>query len=155
MSAPNDEYIIDTKNLRISYASVGIALFSLFFLWLAWGLFLNQWLGTTTVGSMWAKTNFDTQYWVYIQPQNAETKNYRVKGDVSRVDGIYSLTQIYWDNGGYLTFDECSLQDDNGVYTSEDDCESSKWLNDDDGYERYSVRVDQEVPPQQIQGGKQ
>ncbi len=155
MSTQNNEYLIDTKNLRISYASVGMALVGSFLLLLAWSLFLNQPLGTKTVGSMWAKNNFDTQYWVYIEPQNAEAKNYRVKGDINRDDGTYSLNKIYWDNGGYLTFTNCSLYDNNGVYTSEDDCESSNWLNDDDGYERYSIRVDQKMPPQQVQGGKQ
>lgn len=145
MSNNEDEYIVNTNNLRITYRAVGFTLLGLFLLWLSWGLFLNQWLGSTTAGSMWAKNNFDTQYWVYIQPQNANSKNYRVKGDISRQDGVYYLQKIYWDNGGYLTFTDCDLYENNGVYASEDDCESSNWLNDDDGYEYYTVRLDQKV----------
>lgn len=150
MNDPNDKYIVNTKNLRISYKAVGFTLLGLFLFWIVWSLFLNQWLGSTTVGSVWAKTNFNTQYWVYLQPNNATSKNYRVKGDITRLDGIYFLSKIYWDNGGYLTFDDCNLYKNDGVYKSEDSCQSSNWLNDDDGYEYYSVRLDQKVLPQQI-----
>lgn len=151
MSNPNDEYIVNTKNLRITYSAVGFTLLGLFVFWIAWGLFLNQWLGTTTIGSMWAKNNFETQYYVYIQPDGATSKNYRVKGDISRQDGVYYLEKIYWENGGYLTFTDCVLYEDNGTYASEDNCESSNWLNDDDGYEYYGVKIDQKVPQKQIQ----
>jgi hypothetical protein len=152
MSTQNDEYLIDTKNLRISYASVGMALVGSFLLLLVWSLFLNQWLGTTTVGSMWAKTNFDTQYWVYIQPDNADTKNYRVKGDISRYDGEYSLNKVYWANGGYITFDDCQLQSQDGKYSSDGSCSSDELINNGDDYRRYDVRVDTKVLPQQIEG---
>ena len=149
-----DKYMFDNKYFRVSNAFAGGVLIFIFIggivLFFLWGLFLNQWLGTTTVGSMWAKNNFDTQYYVFIQPENATSKNYRVKGDISRTDGEYSLNKIYWENGGYLTFTDCKLEENNGIYTSVDDCQSSNWLNDDDGYEYYNVRIDQKVLPQKI-----
>ncbi len=154
MSTPNDEYIIDTKNLRVSYAVVGFTLLGAFLLFLAWGLFLNQWLGNTQVGSPLAKNNFTAQYWVYIQPDDAEAKNYRVKGDISRYDGEYSLNKVYWANGGYITFDDCQLQSQDGKYISDGSCSSDELINNGDDYRRYDVRVDTKVLPQQIEGQK-
>jgi hypothetical protein len=146
-----DEYIVDTKYLRVSYAVVGFTLLGAFLLWLAWGIFLNQWLGSTTVGSPWAKNNFETQYWVYVQPENAEAKNYRVKGDVSRDDGIYSISRVYWPNGGTSTFDDCQLQGQDSGYSSDGSCVSDELIDNGNDYRRYDVRVDTKVLPQQVE----
>lgn len=149
MTNSNDEYIVDTKYLKVSSAAVGFTLLGVFVLWLAWGLFLNQWLGSTTVGSPWAKNNFDTQYWVYLKPDNADSKNYRVKGDISRVDGTYLISEVYWPNGGSSTFDDCQLQVQNGVYISDGSCASNELINDGEDYRRYDVRLDAKILSQQ------
>jgi len=148
----DDEYFVDTKNIRISYRVVAYILYGLFLFWLAWALFLNKWLGDTTIGSFLAKDNFETQYWVYLQPDNADVKNYRVKGDVSRTDGTYSLDKVYWANGGYTTFDDCPLYKQDGEYRSEGSCSSDELINNGEDYRRYEVRVDAKVPPQQREG---
>ena len=113
-----------------------------FLLWIAWGLGLNQWLGDTTVGSPFAKNDFTAKYWVYLQPDNAEAKNYRVEGDISRNDGIYSLDKVYWPNGGNSTFDDCQLESEDGKYVSNSSCASNELINDDSDYRRYDVRLD-------------
>lgn len=143
----NSEYIVDTKYLRISYAVVGFALVGAFLLFLAWGLFLNQWLGNTTVGSYFAKNNFSAKYWVYIQPENANAKNYRVQSDISRVDGSYGLTKVYWPNGGYSTFEDCVLIEQDGKYVSDGLCNSDELINDGNDHASYKIRVDTKATP--------
>lgn len=136
MSSSKDEYI----NNAIVYTLLGA-----FFLWIAWGLGLNQWLGNTSMGSPFAKSNFTTQYWVYLQPDNAEAKNYRVKADISRVDGEYSLDKVYWPNGGSSTFDDCQLDSKDGEYSSYFSCASDERINEDSDYRRYKIRIDTKV----------
>lgn len=145
MSTNNEEYIVDTKYLKISYSAIGFTLVGGFLLFLAWGLFLNQWLGNTTVGSPLAKSDFTAQYWVFIQPENAKAKNYRVKADISRSEAGYSLNEVNWPNGGSSTFDDCYLVSKDGKYVSDGRCTSNEAINDDGDYRRYNVTLDAKV----------
>ena len=145
MSTNNEEYIVDTKYLKISYSAIGFTLVGGFLLFLAWGLFLNQWLGNTTVGSPLAKSDFTAKYWVFIQPDNTEAKNYRVKADISRDDTGYSLDKVYWPNGGSSTFDDCYLEVKDSKYVSEYRCISNEGLDENGDNRQYDVTLDTKV----------
>ena len=145
MALTDSDYVINNEHIRISAAAVIFTGIGLFLFWLAWSLLLNNWFGNNNIGSIWAKNNFTAQYWVYIQPDNADSKNYRVKADIERLEGEYKLTKIYWPNGGYESFDDCRFEETDGIYSSYDDCSSDKLVNGGEDYQSYSIRIDQKV----------
>jgi hypothetical protein len=137
-----DGYIINTKHLKVSTALIVDILGCVMVLAIVWGLFLNQWLGNTVLGSVFQKNNYDTQYWVYLQPENAKDKNYRLKGDITVDYKDYYLTKVYWSNGGYETFSDCNLSDatvDNGSVS----CITDSYV--DDSSTQYTIRLGDKV----------
>lgn len=142
--SPKSEYLIDTKNLRITYSAVSYTVLGIFILWVIWAFFLANIFGSKTIGSFWAKSNFDTQYWVYLEPDNAEAKNYRVKADISRIDGDYWLEKVYWPNGGNSNFEDCKL-DDALQRNGSVDCSTDELINNGDDYRNYTIRLGEKV----------
>jgi len=134
-----DEYIIDTKHLKVSTRIVVNILLWGFVLFMIYSLFLSQWLGDTNLGSFWQKSNYQTQYWVYLQPENANDKNYRLKGDITKDDNGYTLTKVYWSNGGYSTFDDCNL--DSAV----SDKDTANCSTNDENSDNYTIRLGDKV----------
>jgi hypothetical protein len=119
----NSEYLINTSNIKIKYSFIGIVIGIAIVTWLLVKTISGMY-GNEVIGSFFERNEYTTQYWIYLQPDSASTKNYRVKGDIERVsvDGeenneggyypggsIYYLRRVYWDNGGYFEFDDCDL----------------------------------------------
>lgn len=84
-----------------------------------------------------------TKYWVYLQPENAEAKNYRVQADIKRFvsddsqHSAFLLDKVYWPNGGTSEFSGCDL-----IYIkSQKRYESGDTCATDENIE-YEVRVD-------------
>ena len=75
---------------------------------IGWYLFTVFW-GFKEIGRFGEKRDYTTKYWVYLQPENAQSKNYRVKADIERAIPDYFLRRVYWPNGGYSNFDDCLL----------------------------------------------
>ena len=98
----------------------GIKIPDIYFTWAVWlgvGLFV-AWIITSSfnigykeIGHWFEKGEYETQYWVYLQPDNVEFKNYRVKGDIDHTEGTYYLSRVYWANGGYSDFNDCDLDE--------------------------------------------
>lgn len=121
----NEEYLINTPNIKIKYTFVGGIIGLGIITWLLIKIISAKY-GNEVIGSFFERSDYTTQYWVYLQANITSTKNYRVKGDIERVsmddgsengDGSYEggsddyyLRKVYWDNGGYTEFDDdCDL----------------------------------------------
>lgn len=114
----DEEYLVNTENIKLKTIWVAkIVVFSII-LWIVVQLFIGH-FGNEEIGSFFEKSTYTTQYWIYLQPENTQLKNYRVKGDVYHYiepanddyggGDIYLLEKVYWDNGGFSIFDDCDL----------------------------------------------
>ena len=131
-----EDYIVDTKDFKISTRIVSYCVLAVIILLICWGAFLGQLLGNTNVGSLLAKRNFETQYWVYLQPEGRGDTSYRLLGDISRVDGNYYLNEVYWSNGGMSDFDDCQISE-----ALEANGSASCKASSDNGGVHYGVRL--------------
>lgn len=117
----DNEYLINTPSIKIKYILAGIVIVVAIALWVVVKLIIGSY-GNEQIGSFFEKSEYTTQYWVYLQPENTAVKSYRVKGDIRRIEGsggsgegdygypaTYRLERIYWDNGGYTYFDDCDI----------------------------------------------
>jgi len=110
----NDGNLIDTKHLKVSYTLVVWTIICVVVIGLLWGIASELFgAGEKSIGALLEKREYSAQYWVYLQPDGADAKNYRVKGDIERVSGDdsgqYMLDKVYWPNGGYTTFSDCDI----------------------------------------------
>jgi hypothetical protein len=97
----------DDNNEKLGSKIVGL----LFILIIVYFVYRNY-LGEQRIDSWIEKPKYTTQYWVSLQPDNEEAKNYRVKADIFHDAPDYYLTKVYWPNGGSSTFDDCNLDKD-------------------------------------------
>lgn len=82
--------------------------FSIITVFVGWYVISAYW-GYEEIGRFGEKHKYTTQYWVDLQSDSAEAKNYRVKADIKREIPDYYLLKVYWPNGGSSTFDDCLL----------------------------------------------
>lgn len=71
--------------------------------------FLN--LGSTQIGNIFESEKYNEQYYVYLYPDKNGTKNYKVKADIYKNGRDYYLETAYFNNGGYITFDNYGYDD--------------------------------------------
>lgn len=136
-----NEYLINTPGVKIKYDLVwGIAL-AVIIAWIVMIAIINNY-GNEVIGSFFEKREYKTQYWVYLQPDNANTKNYRVKAEIERAqeDDLlrYYLNRVFWDNGGYSYFDNSCNFVDAVVKNGHAYCKA----NDNTG---YTIRLGEKV----------
>ena len=140
----DNTYIINTPSVKIKSITVGYILVILAIAWIAAELLSSRY-GYKEIGVRYERREYSTQYWVYLQPDNAETKNYRVKGDIERFaesDGdlsyaVYALSRVYWEDGGYTEFDDCDI-------TEATDKDKHAYCMDSEG-KGYDVRLGEKV----------
>ncbi len=66
--------------------------------------------GVTIPGAFYERdANYTTKIYVLLSPQDSQSKNYRVPADVEKNDSGYSLTKVYWPDGGTSEFSDCSV----------------------------------------------
>ncbi|MES2631145.1 MAG: hypothetical protein V4611_04250 [Patescibacteria group bacterium] len=121
--SPNHK--LTTKDKAIGYSSFIIILIGL-------GLiFLRVPLGSHVPGSFYESTDYTEQLMVMVFETNSSSKNYLVPADVTRdYDSGYSVSSIYWPNGGVSNTDSnmcgslsieyrasCRITDDSGNET--------------------------------------
>lgn len=112
----------ESKNGTLLNKVIGLGFVSL----VIYAIAINVW-GNKVIGNWFEKPGeWTTQYWVYLEPNNSSTKNYRVRGDIEKLslgeDGWgYYLRTVYWSNGGYTSFDECQLTTPKGDYCIDTD----------------------------------
>ncbi len=91
------------------YVAIG-----LFFFWLAWGLGLSR-FGVQQPGAFLEATDYEAKVLVMVFPSDDTTKNYLIPADIGKGDGSYDKTytvyKIYWPNGGYTEFDNCTIEE--------------------------------------------
>lgn len=105
-------YLIDFVDIKVSSRLIYLILGSVATVWFVIYLILVPFFGVgyKVIGSIIEKKEYETRYWVYLQPENAESKNYKVEGDIKRLSsGNYELKTAYWPNGGHTDFDLCDI----------------------------------------------
>lgn len=136
---------LERKNF-VSPITIGHAL--AIYLLFAWGK--NSYIrsyGDEILGSYFEKSEYKTQYYVNVFPDDEGSKNYRLPADIH----VYSETEegetsedrfgqehtesyttkyiivdkVFWPNGGYLDFDDCQLEIGDKVLCS--DQEGRDW----------------------------
>jgi len=69
---------------------------------------MKAYWGNDTIGSVFARSNFNTTYYVNVFENSNNAKNYRFKADVtveySEGERIIILKKVYFPNDGYLIF---------------------------------------------------
>lgn len=91
-------------------------------------IFINPLIGrfgNEQIGSFFEKDNYETKYYINLFTEKKLSKNYRLIADIeknteciklgrdeSECNRIYYVRKIYWENGGYFTFDsnECLIE---------------------------------------------
>lgn len=93
---------------------------------------IREYWGTDTIGSIFEKYNFTSQYYVNLFPDIYSIKNYRVKADIvaSYIDYVYEdedgnnkhgkqrvywIKKAYFNNGGYITFNNAIENEHEGL----------------------------------------
>jgi hypothetical protein len=119
---------------------LGTALGFMFIILLIWSLFfrpmISRFWGQPIIGAYFEKNRpYDTRYYVNLFPENADSKNYRLVGDITVYDGncydtgdstecdpgTVSLNSVNWPNGGSSYFDDCALEKDKVLCTDNED----------------------------------
>lgn len=115
----DSEYLVFTDNIKIKTSlAVKVIVFGIVF-WIILKILISY-FGNEEIGSFFEKSTYTTQYWVYLQPENTQVKNYRVKADIyhyiesadDEYNGggdFYLLEKVYWENGGFSIFEDCDL----------------------------------------------
>lgn len=60
--------------------------------------------GSDTIGSVFRKYEFQTQYYVHLFPEGSKSKNYLVPADLHIKGETIALEKVYWPNGGHTDF---------------------------------------------------
>jgi hypothetical protein len=69
----------------------------------------KYYLGPTSPGTLLERgKDYRAKYYVLLYPEDAEVKNYRVPGEISKSGDSYTLFNVYWPNGGSTEFN-CQL----------------------------------------------
>jgi len=65
--------------------------------------------GTNQPGTLLEKSSYTAKVYVLVFPDSKSSVNYYLPADVTKDSG-YTITQVYWPDGGYLTFgDGCEV----------------------------------------------
>jgi hypothetical protein len=57
------------------------------------------------IGCLFEKEDYNAVYYVNVFEDRNNTKNYRLKADILKIEGKYYIDKAYWPNGGFLSFD--------------------------------------------------
>jgi hypothetical protein len=100
---------------------------------LLYGIILYSPLASEKIGGIFEKSEYTTNYYINLFPENSETKNYLVKAqihvfteeyDENTSERVYRLQEAYFPNGGKITFydygDSESLSLNEKVYLKDD-----------------------------------
>jgi hypothetical protein len=107
------------------------------------------------IGSIFEKTEYRTQYYVNLFPEDSNSKNYRVKADIYSVLNSYSytdgdsertvsnreyyITRAYFTNGGSISFEDSVGSGDSLIVGKKE------YLVDDDKGEWYVELTNEKV----------
>lgn len=88
--------------------------------------YYSGWWGAEEIGHFWERSEYKTRYYVNLLQEKNYSKNYRVVGNIDATtscypdqsypegpeicDHVYYLTRAYFPNGGYLSFEDCSVK---------------------------------------------
>lgn len=133
MEDKEDKFIEITSGIRIKTSIVVKTIFWVFILFIV-GFTYKNYFGNNTIGSWLEKPEHSTQYWVYVQLDNVESKNYRVKADIERSEGNYFMNTVYWPNGGHSNFDDCNITSLTVSVNNDERCS-------DNESQRYNIRL--------------
>lgn len=75
----------------------------------------------------------DGEYYVNLFPEKSQSKNYRVPGYIVTDDYGFHLIEVYWPNGGTLSFEKKSYYTDLSV--------NEKVLAEDDSGDKWYVEL--------------
>lgn len=110
----DDRIIVDFMGLKVTAGFIAKCIIACFVAWLVISIAAGKY-GTRTIGNYFERDNYTTVYWVYMQPDGAEVKNYHVRGGIEKVnsqDGAsYYLRNVNWPNGGVTKFEDCDITD--------------------------------------------
>jgi hypothetical protein len=124
--------IWEQKRGKNRLSPIVLSHFFVIFILISWGK--NSYIriyGNEIIGSYLEKSNYRTQYYINLFPNDENSKNYRLPADIhvfteleegettedrfgqestsfSKVKYI-TVEKIYWPNGGYLYFEDCFL----------------------------------------------
>lgn len=145
-----NEYLINTENIKVRTDLVVKIVIIGVVLWIIMKLFIGY-FGNNEIGSFFEKSSYTAQYWVYLQPENTQSKNYRLKADIHHYvepgDEDYSggdryvLEKVYWENGGHSDFDDCEISD--SILSKNDKNNYTNCLDNNHNY--YKIRLDEKV----------
>jgi hypothetical protein len=103
-------------------------------IWIFSSAIIARW-GNKEIGSFFEKSNYFTNYRVYLSSSEDSAKSYYLTGEIERTNicdtaqspciAIYLLHRVFWDNGANSTFDDCVLDNIKGNYCV--DNEGSGW----------------------------
>lgn len=102
---------------------------------------ITSYWGYEEIGRFGEKRHYATQYWIYLRPENAKAKSYRVKADIERDIPNYYLTKTYLPNGGYINFSDCQLNENDEFNVIPDEI----YCISDDEDTGYYIRLDEKV----------
>lgn len=129
-------FLNDNDKLK-EYHKVNKVLKGAIIIGLLYGITLYSPLASETIGGIFEKSEYTTNYYVNLFPENSETKNYLVKAqihvfteeyDEDTYERVYRLEEAYFPNGRKITFynygdseslslnKKVSLKDDSGQY---------------------------------------
>lgn len=62
--------------------------------------------GSTQIGNLFERCQYKEYYYVNLFPENAESKNYKVKAQIEKIEDQYFIIKAFFPNGGYITFED-------------------------------------------------
>jgi len=101
--------------IKIPVKYISYVVYSIIPIIIIWYIITVFW-GYQEIGKFGEKRNYTTQYWVYLQPESAGAKNYRVIADIKRQIPNYYLLKVYWPNGGHSDFEDCNFIENDGEF---------------------------------------
>jgi hypothetical protein len=69
--------------------------------------------GAESIGSFFEKTDYRTKYYVNMFPEASKSESYRLPAMIHVYDGsdkVISIERVYFDNGGFLYFEDCQVE---------------------------------------------
>lgn len=102
----------ENKKLFSNISKVDIIFLVICFTCLLLSIIPSTSLGSTTIGSLFEKEEYEEKYYVYMYPEKSQSENYKLEADIiskmtSRGDDNergYFIEKVYFPNGGYITF---------------------------------------------------
>jgi len=161
---PYHEYMINFPGIKVSYSFLGwflgCAVIALMIIPPIYRLVGTTFWGNEIIGSTFEKSEYKTQYWVYLQSDNnpaapfttsSTDSDYRVKGDIEHntsEDDSYLLDKVYWHDSSTSSFDYCNIT--LSALYREDTIAGETKCTTSDNKTSYIIRLGEKVDPNEL-----